>query len=148
MIRKLLNLTTAPNKAAGALSVLFEGLAKQTFRDKRTPEGEPWAPAKDGHPNLLVRSGAMRGGVVGIARRASVMLEARDWKSRFHLLPYFRRKPRARDNRGRFLPGAQAQGPLIRPARRFLPLKGKMPVSWKTKGLALVIALRAVWWGR
>lgn len=143
---KMLRFTTAPNKTAIAAAELFQFLSRQTFADKRTPEGEPWAPAKDGHPNLLVQSGAMRAGVRGLTQRANrVVLWASDYKSKWHLRDYAKRNPRKRDTRGRFLKGATTFGAVIRPARRFLPLPGNMPPAWRAKTLALVMGMRLFW---
>lgn len=146
IIVKMLQFTTAPNKTAVAAAELFQALSRQTFTDKRTPEGEQWAPAKDGHPNLLVQTGAMRAGVKGLVQRAGrVVLWASDHKSRWHLRDYAKRNPRKRDDKGRFLKGPTTFGRVIRPARRFLPLPGNMPAGWRVKALALIIGLRMFW---
>jgi hypothetical protein len=114
------------------------GLAERSrrcFDTKRTPEGVPWAPAADGHPDVLVRTRQMMNGVRGEVRRNSITINSTDWKSKFHLVPYYRKIPPAqgqgRDKKGRFqLKQKPRTGRLIRPARRWLPIAGTIPNEW------------------
>ncbi len=146
IIRRVVLFQKSQNKTMAAVTIQVERLARKSFDLKRTPEGDAWAPAKDGHPNLLVKTGAMRRGVRAYLHGKRLMLVAEDPKSGWHLKPYVKKGKMGRDKKGKYT--KRGPGKLIRPARRFLPLPGSMPAPWRPSIYLIIFSGTAILRGR
>lgn len=111
--RRMIQFARAKDKAVAVVAVKLEELARESYRKQETPEGDKWAPAKDGHRPLLVKTGAMYRGTKGRVRGDTASVSGEDPKSEWHLKSYRRR------------------GKLVRPARRWLPRTTRLPKKWR-----------------
>ena len=103
---QLLGLAAVPQLAVNEIARVLAVKAHTCFRERRAPDGTPWAPAADGHKRLR-ETGQMERSIEGRGYGSTVVLEDADPKAVY-----------------------QNNGTETIPARPYFPPPGELPERW------------------